>query len=241
MLADHCSTEASGKKYMMMETVIYSREYLFVKELRDTGKLGKIQFLRAATNRICTDGQAIGRPSAHALCYPCCKPLPCNGCAMAEYVSCFGSGKIADPLIPKYGSPFAVETAHIKLKGSDLSAEVTRSLFDVARQYIESFDVYGSEMSFEWQLVSNEEPVVHLGGEDAKHAAIKDYAHLLPEGIREFTTKCVYDMAENKHLSFIQGSGHGGSHPHLANEFISAIVEDRDPFRMCLNPRTGLR
>src|SRR3989304_6407465 len=40
--------KASGKKYMMMETVIYSREYLFVKELRDTGKLGKIQFLRAA-------------------------------------------------------------------------------------------------------------------------------------------------------------------------------------------------
>jgi hypothetical protein len=37
-------------------------------------------------------------------------------------------------------------------------------------------------------------------------------------------------MVENKHLSFIQGSGHGGSHPHLANEFLSAIVEDRDPF-----------
>ena len=47
--------------------------------------------------------------------------------------------------------------------------------------------------------------VMRLGSEDAKHAAIKDYAYLLPEGIREFTTKCVYDMAENKHLSFIQG------------------------------------
>jgi hypothetical protein len=152
------------------------------------------------------------------------------GGALAEYVSCFGSGKIADSLIPKYGSPFAVESAHIKLKDSDLSAEVTRSLFDVARQYIESFDVYGSEMSFEWQLVSDEEPVVHLGGEEAQHAAIRDYAHLLPEGIREFTTKGVYNMEENKHLSFIQGSGHGGSHPHLAHEFISAIVEDRDPF-----------
>jgi hypothetical protein len=152
------------------------------------------------------------------------------GGAMAEYVSCFGSGKIADALIPKYGSPFAVETAHIKLKGSDLSAEVTRSLFDVARQYIESFDVYGSKMSFEWQLVSNEEPIVHLGGEEAKHSAIKDYAHLLPEAIRGFTTKGVYDMAENRHLSFIQGSGHGGSHPHLANEFLAAVLEDRDPF-----------
>ena len=31
-------------------------------------------------------------------------------------------------------------------------------------------------------------------------------------------------------MSFIQGAGHGGSHPHLVNEFISSIVEDRDPF-----------
>ena len=223
--------KASGKKYMMMETVIYSREYLFVKELRDTGKLGKIQFLRAAhqQNMYGWPGYWEGLPPMHYATHVV-SPCLAMGGAMAEYVSCFGSGKIAEVLIPKYGSPFAVETAHIKLKGSDLSAEVTRSLFDVARQYIESFDVYGSEMSFEWQLVSNEEPVVHLGGEDAKHAAIKDYAHLLPEGIREFTTKCVYDMAENKHLSFIQGSGHGGSHPHLANEFLAAVVEDRDPF-----------
>jgi predicted dehydrogenase len=223
--------KASGKKYMMMETVIYSREYLFVKELRDTGKLGKIQFLRAAhqQNMYGWPGYWEGLPPMHYATHVV-SPCLAMGAAMAEYVSCFGSGKIADSLIQKYGSPFAVETAHIKLKGSDLSAEVTRSLFDVARQYIESFDVYGSEMSFEWQLVSNEEPVVHLGGEEAKHAGIKDYAHLLPKGIREFTTKCVYDMAENKHLSFIQGSGHGGSHPHLANEFLSAIVEDREPF-----------
>src|SRR4029450_14015785 len=33
-----------GKVYMMMETVVYSREYLFVKELYDKGELGRIQF-----------------------------------------------------------------------------------------------------------------------------------------------------------------------------------------------------
>jgi hypothetical protein len=31
-------------------------------------------------------------------------------------------------------------------------------------------------------------------------------------------------------LSFTQGAGHGGSHPHLAHEFVSALVENRDPF-----------
>lgn len=59
---------------------------------------------------------------------------------------------------------------------------------------------------------------------------VPDYAHLIPEPIRQFTTRGVYDSEENQHLSFIQGSGHGGSHPHLAHEFISAITEGRDPF-----------
>src|SRR5262245_62847289 len=36
------------KNYMMMETAIYTREFLFVRELRDTGKLGRIQFMRGA-------------------------------------------------------------------------------------------------------------------------------------------------------------------------------------------------
>ena len=57
-----------------------------------------------------------------------------------------------------------------------------------------------------------------------------DYAHLLPEPIRRFTTKGVYDADEKQHLSFTQGGGHGGSHPHLANEFVKALVEDREPF-----------
>ena len=38
----------SGKNYMMMETTIYSREFLYVQELLHNGELGKIQFLRAA-------------------------------------------------------------------------------------------------------------------------------------------------------------------------------------------------
>src|SRR5947199_5722034 len=57
-----------------------------------------------------------------------------------------------------------------------------------------------------------------------------DYAKRLPAAIRPFTTKGVYDVAKKTHLSFTQGAGHGGSHPHLAHEFIMALVEDREPF-----------
>jgi hypothetical protein len=111
---------------------------------------------------------------------------------------------------------------------------VYRSLFDVARQYRESFEVYGSKKSFEWALIEDEEHVVHTAKlpehEIPKKVKVPDYAHLLPEGIRDFTTKGVYDVAENTHLSFTQGAGHGGSHPHLAHEFLMALVENRDPF-----------
>ena len=38
----------SGRVYMMMETAVYTREYLYAKQLVDLGKLGTIQFLRGS-------------------------------------------------------------------------------------------------------------------------------------------------------------------------------------------------
>src|SRR6185295_11084807 len=37
----------TGLKYMMAETVVYAREFLFMKELLERGKLGKLQFVQA--------------------------------------------------------------------------------------------------------------------------------------------------------------------------------------------------
>ena len=159
----------------------------------------------------------------------CVGPVLALPQAEAEYVSCFGSGKIDDKLIPIYGSPFAIETCHIKLKDTDLSAEITRSLFNTARQYRESFDVYGSKKSFEWTLVEGEDSVIHTG-ELPERVKVPDFAHLLPSEIAPFTTGGVYDEEDNQHLSFIQGSGHGGSHPHLVNEFLMSLGEERDPY-----------
>ena len=221
--------QESGKKYMMMETVIYSREFLYVKELYQTGKLGRIQYLRATHQQemLGWPGYWEGLPPMH---YATHVVSPCLALARhdAESVTCFGSGRIQEHLIPKYNSPFAIETAHIKMKDTDLVAEVMRSLFNTARQYRESFEVYGSKMSFEWPLIEHEHPVVHIG-ETPHLVDVLDYAHLLPEPIQRFTTKGVYGK-DQQHLSFIQGAGHGGSHPHMTHEFVMSIVEDRDPF-----------
>src|SRR6478609_738570 len=155
--------------------------------------------------------------------------------ALAESVVCHGSGRIRDDLIKKYNSPFAVETATFTIKGSDVVAEVTRSLFDTARQYRESFDVTGSRKSFEWQQVEGEDPVIHTKStaekplsepEIPKRVKVPDYASRLPEPIRRFTMPAAIQDAE--HLSFLQGGGHGGSHPHLAHNFLMACL-DRQP------------
>jgi predicted dehydrogenase len=219
-----------GLKYMMMETTVYSREFLYVRKLRDSGKLGRIQFLRAAHHQEMAGwpGYWEGLPPMHYATH-CVGPCLALAQKDADYVSCLGSGRIDGKLIPKYNSPFAVETCHIKLRDSDLSAEITRSLFNTAREYVESFDAYGSKMTFEWQQTEKEEPLVFTG-EKAKRVKVPDFANLLPKGIRRYTTKGVYDAAKHVHLSFVQGSGHGGSHPHLAHEFVTALVEDRDPF-----------
>jgi predicted dehydrogenase len=224
------AVQKTGLTYMMMETVVYSREFLFVKEMYEKGEMGKLQFLRASHQQEMAGwpGYWEGLPPMHYATH-CVAPVVALAGAEAAYVSCFGSGRIDEHLVSKYGSPFAIESCHIKFRNSDLAAEVTRSLFNTARQYRESFDVYGSEKTFEWTLVEHEESVIHTGEKPSK-VKIPDYAHLLPEEIRSFTMGGVYDADSKVHLSFIQGSGHGGSHPHLVHAFISALQENRDPF-----------
>lgn len=224
-----------GLRYMMMETVVYSREFLFVRELYEKGELGDVQFLQASHQQD-MDGWPDywpGLPPMHYATH-CVGPCLALTRGEAETVSCFGSGRIRDELIAHYDSPFAVESAHIKLRGSDLTARIYRSLFDTARQYRESFDVYGSKKSYEWPLIEGEPPVIHVAkrpeAEIPERVTVPDYAERLPEEIREFTTKGVYDMAANTHLSFTQGGGHGGSHPHMAHEFLCALSEGREPY-----------
>ncbi len=217
------------KKYMMMETVVYSREFLYVKDLYDSGELGRLQFLRGSHQQEMGGwpGYWEGLPPMWYATH-CVSPCLCLPDKLAESVVCHGSGRIGEDLIGKYGSPFAIETATIQLADSDLCAEVTRSLFDTARQYRESFDVHASKVSFEWPQVEGESLILHYG-EEPRRVESPDFASRLPEAIQRYTTKGVFDDEGNQHLSFTQGSGHGGSHPHMAHEFLRSIVEDREP------------
>lgn len=219
----------SGKVYMMMETAIYTREYLYAKELVDSGKLGKIQFMRGSHQQNMGlpgwPSYWYGFPPMHYATHAVSPLLAISG-TRAESVVCFGSGRIDAEYAKHYNAPFAVESTLIQLKDSELACEVTRSLFNTIRQYRESFDVYGTERSFEWEQVIGDGPVIYSGFEDAERVEVPDYGHRLPKEIAGFTLAGVYDD-EHEHTSFIQGGGHGGSHPHLVHEFLSAIRDGR--------------
>jgi predicted dehydrogenase len=229
-------TQETGLKYMMMETVVYSREFLFMKKLYEDGELGKLQFLQASHQQD-MDGWPGYWPGLPPMYYAthCVGPVLGLPKKDAEYVSCFPSGTIREEMHHHYNSPFAIETTHIKMRNSDLTARIIRSLFDVARQYRESIDVYGFDKSVEWPLIEGEPLVIHTAKKPEPEIPEKvecpDFGHLLPDEIAGFTLGGVYGGEEGEdHLSFTQGAGHGGSHPHLAHEFVDALMNDRDPW-----------
>jgi predicted dehydrogenase len=223
-----CEIRRKFKKvYMMFETSVYTRTFLYVKDLLETGKLGKIQFLRGSHQQNMSmpgwPDYWHGLPpmlyATHAV-----SPLLALANKNVESVICYGSGTIRKEYAKIHNCHFAIETAYLKLKDSDLVCEVTRSFFDTIRQYRESFDVYATDLSFEWEQISEEGPVVFSNLEDAERITIPDYGKKLPAEISIFTGGQVEDK---DHATSLQGGGHGGSYPHMIHEFISAILENR--------------
>ena len=225
---------------MMMETVVYSREFLFVKQLYESGELGRIQFLRGAHQQEMAGwpGYWEGLPPMHYATH-CVSPcLALAGQARRER------------RLPRLGPDQRRADREVRLAvrrrdaprsscaTRDLAAEVTRSLFETARQYIESFDVYGDKVTFEWPQIEHEPAVLHRGEKPGAGRG----ARLRPPAARgdpPLHHQGRLRRRRTQHLSFMQGSGHGGSHPHLAHEFVTRIVEDRQPLPDAATAPTG--
>jgi predicted dehydrogenase len=232
------ASRESGRNYMMMETAVYTRQFLYARGLRDKGEFGRIQFLRGAhyQDMECWPPYWAGLPplwyATHAVA-----PLLAMAGTRATKVHCFGSGAMREELRQHYGNPYPIETAIYQLAAPGLCAEVTRSLFHCARPYMESFTVYGENACYEWQMESEDpmlfrmSPVLpgHTRTQTVERPAPPDRADLLPPSVGRFTKRFVYGEDE-RHLSFEQGGGHHGSHPHLVHEFVRSMVERRQPW-----------
>lgn len=214
--------ERAGKTYMMMETAVYTREFLFAQSLAAAGELGTLTFLRGTYYQDLEGGYPLywsAQPPMHYATHAIA-PILALAQTRAATVSCLGSGRLHADIQQPGGNTFPLQTAIFRLAGSNLAAEVTRSWFQVAREYTEAFSVYGDRRGFEWQQLEREEPVVYtldppvLGRRGRPVAATRvqppDRTDLLPPPIARFT----------------QG-WHGGSHPHLAHEFVRSVVEGR--------------
>ena len=109
----------------------------------------------------------------------------------------------------------------------------------MARQYRESFDVTGSKASFEWQQVEGEDPVIHTKNSARRSRSprlqiparvkVPDYAASSCPS-RSASSRCPRPSRTPTHLSFLQGGGHGGSHPHLTHNFLMAVLGKQPAF-----------
>jgi predicted dehydrogenase len=229
--------KTSGRTYMMMETAVYTRQFLHALDLQESGVLGRLQFLRGAHYQDMEGWPQywMGLPpmwyATHAV-----SPLLAIANTRAASVRCLGSGRMRAELEKQYSNPYPIESALFTLEREGLAAEVTRTLFHCGRDYMESFAIYGEKACYEWQM--EDEPPVLFQIEEGitgrgRNVQIErptppDRADLLPEPIKRYTTRFVYGK-DAHHLSFEQGGGHHGSHPHLVHEFVRSIVEKRKP------------
>lgn len=228
----------SGMNFMMMETAVYTRQFLYALALQKEGKIGRIQFLRGTYYQDMEGWPDYwkGLPPMYYATHAIAPILRISG-KRATKVHCFGSGSMRNELKVIYNNPYPIETAIFQLEGNVLCAEVTRSMFHTARDYLESFNVYGEKGSFEWFL-EREAPIFHeidkvadTWGEPrditCRRLEISDFDWMLPKEIAVHTKRHEVPDPLNPGHVYIHGGGHHGSHPHLVHEFIRSIVEER--------------
>ncbi len=147
----------SGRTYMMMETSAYTREFLLARDLMARGEIGRIQLLRGSHYQDMENWPPywMGLPPMHYATHAMAPLFLLLG-KRARFVHCLGSGAMRQELHAQYGNPFPAETAIFRFDSSDVAAEVTRTLFHIARAYTEAFAVYGEKTTFEWQQIEEE-------------------------------------------------------------------------------------
>jgi predicted dehydrogenase len=246
----------SSRTYMMMETAVYTRAFLFARKLHADGEFGRLQFLRGSTyaDMECWPRYWAGLPPmwypTHAI-----GPLLALASTRAKKVHCLGSGRMRQELMTQYENPFPIESALFELDAPSLAAEVTVSLFHCGRPYMEGFTIYGENACYEWQM-ENEPPVLFRrspilpsppagqsrGNRDDSFSVISgqersltierpdppDRADLLPPPIQVYTQRFLHSRGEPE--EWLPYAAHHGSHPHLVHEFVSSIVEGRRPW-----------
>lgn len=231
--------EASQRQYMMMETTVFSREYLYMRELLGSGKLGELTFYRGFHLQD-LDGfppywQAF--PPMHYVTHALSPALALTGAGVST-VRCLGSGRLTSARRGEHANPFPLEAGLFQIRGHDMVADITMSFFQTARAYAEGFSIYGTQAGVEWPAAEDEPLHVYELGEvpvngrgrsvSVREVMPPDRADLLPAEIARFTRPTTVTPRPDLPPVRVE-AWHGGSHPHLVHEFVSSILSGRRP------------
>jgi predicted dehydrogenase len=224
----------TGMTYMMMETSLYTPEFLLVQDLYRAGEFGQLQFLRGVWHNNLENHPRYwhGLPPMHYITHPLSPMLKLAGRKVA-HVHCFGSGAMRPDLHSVYNNPYPVETAIFQLSSEPISSkvtpidgparplaiEVTSIVIETALQNKETFDLWGTKQSFTWATFY-----------DDKHAFIRIWPareggpKSSPNTVFRFDAPSAHDRLPRQ----LQWVSPRQPQPHLVHEFLRAILEHRD-------------
>ncbi len=167
-------------------------------------------------------------------------PLLALADTTVEQVVSFGTGRLTPERRGDDDDPYPSQVGLFTLAGSDVVGEVALSFFQLARSYIEGFDVYGDAGSVEWPRVDGEplrihelldlDPALPDRGLRGRRSTVTDlhppdYRGDLPEQLVPYLRDFAVPTGHGG--TVVRAAEHGGSHPHLVHEFVSSILADR--------------
>ena len=228
----------TGKRYMMMETSVYGREYLAVEELYRRGEVGDLTVYRGFHIQN-LDGYPPywqGFPPMHYLTHAL-SPVLALLDTTAESVLCLGSGRLAEERTTgNFNNPFPTEVGLFTLARSDVVADIQMSFSQTARSYIEGFAMYGQRLGIEWPtdhygpLLRHTMSEPRPGGRGNQVCSEpfqpRDFTELLPSELTPFVRPSQVQLPGMREPAPVDAE-HSGSHPYLVAEFVDSIVAER--------------
>jgi predicted dehydrogenase len=224
----------TGRTYMMMETSLYTPDFLMVQDLHRAGEFGQLQFMRGVWHNNLENHPRYwhGLPPMHYITHPISPMLKLAGRRVAK-VACFGSGDMRPALKKVYGNPYPAETAIFQLGDQPISRKVkpgpgrTRPLaievtcinIETALQNKETFDLWGTKQSFTWGTFHGD-----------KHALTRIWPARTggPKSSRSTTFRFDAPSAHDRLPRELWNVNPSHPQPHLVHEFVRACLEGRE-------------
>ncbi len=212
--------KSTGRKYMMAETSYYRHYCIAARELQEAGTFGElfyseVEYYHPHIGRRMSplsfhEGKRTWRYGFPPMLYPTHSTGFLIGVTDERFtqVSCLGWGNPDNPALKDnvYSSPFNASSAMFQ---TDRGHFCRCNVFWDGTAHGERAQWFGTKLTF-YMPGSGGQPFRLQGPDAPKWEQIPEYRDRLPEGME-------YE------------SGHGGSHPFLTLEFITALLEDREP------------